>query len=261
MAVTKVTGRTKEELKDLREQWQGWDTKQPFEKAYCLAKIPKQPDDYDGPPRFCTLQRSLTEVGDGRTVCYLHGGNGNDITEHGANPEPELANMKHGMNAKLENLIKDFDEKDEALYNWIREEWPEAYDVDLESDPGALYDFHRLAAEIVRAERGRGYLIEEGEVHEKEIRDDEGRIVVNEDGEIETEKSQHYLADMMKSQDKKISDLERELGISRRERLKQDATDSAIESIKSFAEVGSDILARDTKEYDSDDEPWKEDDE
>lgn len=160
------------------------------------------------------------------------------------------------MKATREHLIEDFDDKDQALYDWIMHEWPDAYGIDFDEDPQSMYDMHRLAAEIVRGERGRGFLIEEGEVREDPVRNDEGRVVIGDDGEVVTEKSQHYLADMLARQDSKISDIEKELGITRKERLKQDSTDSAVEAIKSFTELGSAFLDRDEKDYDPDEEPW-----
>lgn len=257
MAVDTLTGATEEEVEQMRADFDPdqWDME--FEERYCLAKIPNQPEDYDGPPRFCKSMNTI-DRGDAH-LCKFHGGAAGSIDDGDRRKNPALAPITHGMNAALENLVRDFDEKDQKLYNWITESYADAYDIDLVADPASQYDLHRLAAEIVRAERGRGYLISEGEVHEKEVRNDEGKIVIGDDGEVVTEKSEHYLAQMMHRQDKKITQLEKELGISRKERLKQDATDSAVESIKNFAEVGQTILQRDENEYSEDDAPWEED--
>lgn len=256
MAVDKVTGKTASEIEELREEYEkkneGDPDATPFEDQYCLRKIPNLPDDYDGPDRYCTLQW-VKQIGS-EYICKFHGGAGS--------PTPEkldkLAGMTHGMNAAREHLVEDFDDKDQALYDWIVETWPRAYDIDLDENPGAEYDLHRLAAEIVRAERGRGFLIQEGEVTEREVRDDEGRIVRDDDGRVVTEKSEHYLAQMMHRQDKKITELEKELGITRKERLRQDSTDDAVEAMKSFAELGDAFIDRDDKEYDPKDKPWEE---
>lgn len=256
MASESVTGKTTEELDELREQYtdrHGDDPEWPsFENKHCLAPIPRQPPDYDGPDRFCILQRDLVDAGD--TVrCNIHGPTGD------RDSLDKLANMKHGMNATREHLIEDFDEKDEALYDWITNRYPEAYDIPVDEDPQAVYDLHRLAAEVVRAERGRGYLIEEGEIHDKEVRNDEGQVVIDNEGNVVTEKSEHYLAQMMHRQDKKISNLEKELGISRKERLRQDSTDEAVDAVKNFAELGAAFLQRDENDYDPDSEPWGDD--
>lgn len=255
MARRKVSGWTQERIDEHREKYAG---DEPYDEHYCLAKIPQQPDDYDGPQRYCMNFSDVIDRGDA-FLCKNHGGALQPMTDENRK-DPHIAGITHGMNAELKNLVKAFDEKDQALYDWITQEYPEAYGINVDEDPAAAYDLHRLAAEIVRAERGRGFLIEEGEVHEKEVRGEDGGIVIDRDtGEVVTEKSEHYLAGMMHRQDKKISNLEKELGISRKERLKQDATDSAVESIKSFAEVGKTLLNREEQEYDGSEEPWKDD--
>lgn len=251
MASKGVTGKTEEGIRKLRDEFKGTNGKT-FEETYCLAKIPNQPEDYDGPPRYCSIDR--TKKHGSNHLCKYHGGAGSfdpDNTE-------KLAPMKHGMNATRKHLCEDFDDKDQVLYDWIVDDWPDAYGIDLEEDPGARYDLHRLAAEVVRAERGRGYLIEEGEIVEQERYAEDGSVVIDDSGEVVTEKSEHYLAQMMHRQDKKIKEIEKELGITRKERLRQESTDNAVEAIKSFAEVGSQFIDRDEKDYDHEEEPWKD---
>lgn len=250
MAKQSVSGRTREELRELRQEYDGGD---PFNKRYCLAKIPRQPDDYDGPPRFC-VNRETYEHGS-NWLCPYHGGK----TEVKPQNLEKLAAMKHGMEATREHLIEDFDDKDQALYDWIIDSYPEAYDINIEDDPSAAYDLHRLAAEIVRAERGRGYLLDEGEVTESEKYTEDGALVRDENGDIVTEKSEHYLAGMMHRQDTKITKLQRELGVTRKERQKADSTDDAVEAIKSFSQLGKEFLSRDDKDYDPDEQPWDDD--
>lgn len=259
MAKSQVTGYTAEEVEKARREWNENDKptvgkgagRADFEDAHCLAKIPNQPADYDGPPRYCMQRDTLTKY----NICKFHGGAG----LHESSDVGPLANMKHGMNATREHLVEDFDEKDQALYDFIVDSYADAYDINVEEEPAAAYDLHRLAAEIVRAERGRGFLIEEGEIHEKKVRGEDGRIVVDEHGEVVTEKSEHYLAQMMHRQDKKITDLEKELGVTRKEQLKQDQTNDAVEAFKNFADVGQTILGREERSFDGDEEPWNED--
>lgn len=252
MAKYKKTGRTWEQILEMQEEYDG---NKPFDQQYCLSKIPHQPEEYDGPPRFCIRQGGLRQRGS-NMLCKFHGGHGS----HDPERLDKLGAMKHGMKATREHLIEDFDEKDQALYDWVVEHFPDAYDIDVENDPTAAYDLHRLAAEIVRAERGRGFLLDEGEVNETPVRNDEGRVVTDDNGDIVTEKSEHYLAKMMDRQDRKITKLEKELMISRKERAKQENTDSAVEAIKSFSELGQKFLNRDSKDFDPDDAPWEEDD-
>lgn len=267
MATESVSGITREELEELREEYEQRIEQSPytaeqapdFDEKYCLAHIARQPDDYDGPPRYCSSQDVISAGS--AWLCKHHGG-ATDVDENHSLAEKGYDgsdSMKHGMFATRENLIADFDEKDEALYNWVLREYPNAYDIDLDSDPSTQYDLHRLAVEIVRAERGRGWLIEEGEVNEKNVRDENGRVIVDDNGDIVTEKSEHYLAQMLHRQDKKITQLEKELGITRKEQRRHDQTDDAVDAIKSFANVGADLLAREQEDFDPND--WDETDE
>lgn len=251
MGSIEVAGATREELESMRQSWQGGQDDLPFDRAHCLCPINKQPDDYDGPQRYCKNMNFINETPGGKTRCRYHGGRQGDNLE-------SSAAITHGMHATREHLIEDFDEKDQALYDWILDTWPDAYNIDFDKDPQAEYDFHRLAAEVVRAERGRGHLIREGEITEKEIYGDEG-VIIDADGEVVTEKSEHYLAQMLHRQDKKISDLEKELGITRKERLRQSNQDDAVEAFKNFAELGGAFLDKDDNDYDPDAEPWSED--
>jgi hypothetical protein len=237
MATGEVTGKTTSELRELRREFDEspkakWYT---FEERYCLAKIPHQPEDYDGPDRYCFATHLLNH-----NLCKHHGGAGE------ANPEnlDPLGNMKHGMNATRENLIKDFSDADKALYDWIVEEWPEAYDVDLEEDPLAAYEFHALAVEVVRAERAEGFIIEKGEDNSKKI--------FGPDGSVHYEDVPHYLSDMVQRQRKLIMKMEDNLGISRKKRLQNEQASDATEVLKSFAEVGASLISDAETEYDPD---------
>lgn len=253
MAKTKLTGLTEEELERRKEVYYEHNDyeDEPFQDCFCLAKIPNQPPDYDGPVRYCMNSR-VQKIGNSYR-CKFHGGAG-----HG-NPDKfeKLAAMTHGMYATQEHLKEEFTEKDEALYMWIMQEWPDAYGIDFDEDPAALHDMHRLAVEIVRAERGRGHVLKEGEVHETDVVGEEG-VVLDKNGEVKTEKSEHYLAQMLHRQDKKLTQLEKELGITRKEQMRQDSTDSAVEAIQGLAELGSAFLDRENTDYDPDNKPWTE---
>lgn len=256
MASQGVSGKTQAQVEQLRreyrEKFEG-EPDRPFEHQYCLATIPRQPDDYDGPERYCSNQETY-EIGNDNWLCPYHGGDGN-----ADNLEPD-ANLTHGMNATQEHLIANFDDKDHALYEWIVGSYPEAYDIDLQENPAARYDLHRLAVEIVRAERGRGYLIEEGEQQEDPVRDEEGQVVLDQEGNIETEKSQHYLADMMSRQDSKITKIEKELGITRKEQLKQSTEEDKVEALsQGFAELGKSFIDREGEDFDPENRPWEGD--
>lgn len=245
MAQYSVTGKTADEIEELRHRYEvEEDHYVDFTEAYCLCPIEKQPDDYDGPPRFCSMA-DTSEVGDGLYRCRYHGGSADTSNLD------KLAAMTHGLHALRKHIRETFDEKDAAVYDWIINKYPAAYDINIEESPADAYDLHRLAVEIVRAERGRGHILTEGEIHEEEKVGENG-IVIDENGEVVTEKSSHYLARMLKDQDNKITKLQKELGISRKERQRAENADDAVEAVKNFAELGSAFLDRDDNEYDPD---------
>ena len=237
MASKGVSGKTPEQLDEMREVFQAKPASDiyDFEDRFCLAKIPRQPDDYDGPDRFCASRN----VRQPHYLCKHHGGAG----DPSQNLEP-LANMKHGMNATRENLVSDFTQADQDLYDWITEVWPEAYDVDTSEDPLAEYEFHALATEIVRAERAEGFLIEQGENNEKKV--------FGPNGEVEFEEVPHYLADMLQRQRKLIMKMEDNLGISRKKRMQNEQAKDATEVMKAFSEVGASLINDSDAEYDPD---------
>ena len=236
MASNEVTGKTAEQVRDRRAEFSEKPRGQiyDFEDCFCLAKIPRQPDDYDGPDRYC-FSRTL----DADTkICKHHGGAGDPSKLE------KLANMKHGFHATREHLKEDFSDADQDLYDWVVESWPEAYEVDISEDPLAEYEFHALAVEIVRAERAEGFLIKEGE--------DNVKKVFGPTGEVEYEKVPHYLSDMLQRQRKLIMKMEDNLGISRKKRLANETAKDATEAFKSFAEVGASLINDADTEYDPD---------
>ncbi|SEL18242.1 hypothetical protein [Haloferax larsenii] len=240
MAKQSVSGKTEEQLAEMRAEFEQKPRSEwyDFEDCYCLAKIPRQPDDYDGPPRYCVS----TDLDYESKRCKYHGGAG-----HG-NPQylDKYANLKHGMKATrkalLDTMNREGNEWQVELYEWVTEEWPKAYDIDVESDPNAEYEFHALALEIIRAERAEGWIFKEGEKGQKKI--------FGPDGSVHYEDVPHYLADMMQRQRKLIMRMEDNLGISRKARLKAEETSDAADLIKSFAEVGASLITKSDKQYD-----------
>ncbi|MFC7191866.1 hypothetical protein ACFQL7_20925 [Halocatena marina] len=146
------------------------------------------------------------------------------------------------MNAETKHLIQDFSESDQGLYDWVTQEWPDAYDIDVSNDPQAQYEFHVLGTEIVRNERTAGYIIEEGEKQSKKV--------FGPNGEVEYEDIPHYLSDMLQRNRKLVMKLEDNLGISRKKRLENEQQQDATEIMQSFAEVGRGLVQKSDKEYD-----------
>ena len=247
MATEQVTGRTEAGLDDLRAEFNETTRADlyDFEDCFCLAKIPRQPEDYDGPKRYC-VSRNVKHNG----RCKFHGGAG-----HG-NPETldKYANLKHGMKATrkaiLDTMTRDGNEWQVELYEWVTEEWPKAYDIDLDEDPNAEYEFHALALEIVRAERAEGWIFKEGEKGEKRV--------FAPTGEMYYDDVPHYLADMIQRQRKLIMSMEDNLGISRKKRMQNQQAQDATDVMKSFAEVGASLISDTEAEYDPDE--WDPDD-
>ena len=242
MASQSVTGKTEKELAQIRADFNEKPRSElyDFEDCYCLAKIPRQPEDYDGPDRYC-VNRDLDHKS---KRCKFHGGASK------GNPETldKYANLKHGMiatrKALLDTMTREGNEWQVELYEWVTEEWPKAYDIDLDSDPNAEYEFHALALEIIRAERAEGWIFKEGEKGQKRV--------FAPTGEMYFDDIPHYLADMMQRQRKLIMRMEDNLGISRKARLKADETNEAADLIKSFAEVGATLITKSDRAYNPD---------
>jgi hypothetical protein len=245
MATTKVTGRTEDEIEEMLAAHREREHPIPFEKRFCLAKIPRQPDDYDGPKRYCVSTNVLSPI----YTCKFHGGAG-QINADNLDP---LANMKHGMKATRESILKDMHSEGNEwqldLYEWITQEWPEAYDINVEDDPQAEYEFHALATEIVRAERAEGYILREGENGKKRV--------FSPNGEMYFDDIPHYLSDMIQRQRKLIMKMEDNLGISRKKRMQNEQARDATDIMKSFAEVGASLISDTEQEYNPDE--WEPD--
>lgn len=237
MATGKVTGKTADEIERLREEH---DHPSPFDKCYCLSKIPRQPEEYDGSKRYCVSRNVIHP----HWICKHHGGAG---STEGLD---KLAAMKHGMEASVEHLIEDFSEADQERYRWVTEEWPKAYDIDLDADPQAKNRFHELATEIVRNERASGYIIKQGEQNTKKV--------FGPNGEVEYEDVPHYLADVLQRNRKLVMKMEDNLGISRKKRLQNEKDADATDLMKSFAEVGASLITGAEKDYDPDE--WDKND-
>jgi hypothetical protein len=186
----------------------------------------------------------------GKKRCKFHGGASD------GNPETldKYASLTHSMKATrqaiLDTMTREGNEWQVDLYEWVTEEWPEAYDIDLDADPNAEYEFHALALEIIRAERAEGWIFEEGEKGSKKI--------FGPDGSVHYEDVPHYLADMIQRQRKLIMRMEDNLGISRKKRLQNEQAQDATEVLKSFTAVGASLISDADEEYDPD--RWNPDD-
>ncbi|MFC6717906.1 hypothetical protein ACFQGT_09725 [Natrialbaceae archaeon GCM10025810] len=230
MASNEVTGKTEAELQEMRAEYDHPYLE--FEEKYCLAKIPRQPEDYDGPPRYCVSQNVKRN---GR--CKHHGG---CVVPRLENLD-KLGNMKHGMYTSDEHLRETMDEREEELYDWVLS-WPEAYGIDLVSDPSAAHDFQTLAIEIVREARGKDYILRHGEIREKGVYLPDGTLV-------ETEELPNSLNEAMASQVRLIQKIKDSLGITRKQQMKDDQAQSAHEIMDGIVDVMGGLV-KEANEYD-----------
>lgn len=243
MAANEVTGKTPEQLKELEAEWEDRDKDADFEDAYCLTKIQRQPDDYDGPTRYCS-QRTLRGRDD---FCVNH--------EHYENLD-KLANMQSGVKALRENLKEDFTEAEQEAYDTIMEEWPEYYDIE---DPSSLETLESLAVELVREVRA-DMVVEEYRT-DNPRGDDRGFTKVKdvfgpEGGVVGTEDVPNYILEERRKCRRLIEKMKDNLGITRKHQDRMDAEEEKANSIDTVTQGISDAI--EGGEYNPDD--FQEDD-
>lgn len=257
MAAGELTGASPSEVKSMEGEYynspQYLNHDIPFEVAYCLRKIGKQPDDYDGPQRFCKRRAAKKDDDDYEgsskdeaafaVCCHSHGG---DLEKQGHQQEDHLGDSRtvaitHGMHAQDDNLKMNFDDAEQKLYDSIMEGWPEIYDwPSQEEDPARYRILRRVAVNEVRSVRAEDYIDEEGEVHIKEIPTENG---VQEE-EVENPISREYRLLMSE-----ITNQLRELGLTPKERQKMDTLESQENKDDNLAEIADEALSGDA-DYD-----------
>jgi len=256
MAQAEVTGATPHEVAEMRAKHKQSRLYQehgvPFETAYCLTRIGKQPDDYGGPTRYCKRRAIKRDDYDGHQFdeaayapsCPFHGGDCLVDPEGDHLPDdPATVPIKHGVYADDENLRMDFDDTEQRLYDSILETWPDVYDWPPESDDPARYlILRKVATNVVRSNRAENYLDEEGEVHFADVFDDDGIVVGQEHEENPLSREYRLLVD-------EIIDMLRELGLTPKEQQKMDTMEAEEKSHDAVADVASQALSQD-KEYD-----------
>ena len=194
MARSEVCGRPEHsdrdpDLEDLREEYQETSKHRQgfaFEEAYCLSKIGRQPEDYDGPDRYCVKRTSA-----GRTdTCRVHKG------ERNLDP---LASMKHSAYATSASVRKSFSEEEAATYEAIVDEWRAYYALEA---PDKLHTLSEAAIEIIRLARIDEFL---------ETREDGGLEIIRErfgpTGEVIHEPYAHHLLSEKRATLRQIEEL------------------------------------------------------
>jgi len=254
MAAGEVTGGTAQDIAELRFEFQQTplheDHGVSFEAAFCVVPIGKQPDEYDGPQRYC--QRRVGKL-EGRKDEYTDDAYKHNCRYHGGkcgcdrntdNLEPYTAGITHGIYADDEHLRMDFNDAEQNLYDSIVEVWPEVYDWPAEDeDPARYLILRKVATNVVRSNRAEDYLDEEGEVHFQEIFSEDGVVVGEEPQENPLAGEYRLLVD-------EILSLLKELGLTPKERAKMDKVEAEAGAAETVADLAGNALDSDDGEYD-----------
>jgi hypothetical protein len=218
-----------------------------FETAYCLNRIGKQPDEYDGPDRYCCKRAGIMPDGTKAVACRFHG-----LNKGGGTPEnlEKLAAVKHGMYATDEHLEGVFDEQDQKLYDFVMS-WAEAYGwPSKEQDPSRYDDLETIAINRVRVARSNEYILDEGEMDRQEIYD--------EGGNLRTITDAHGLSEDIRLKQKLILDIKKELGLTPKSASRMDVDESEQSFNEQFAEVAADAVLGGSDGFDPDDEVFED---
>lgn len=262
MAAGEVTGATEDELETLEGQHynqpQWTEHKIPFETAYCLTKIGKQPDEYDGPVRYCksrVVKKDPEDYEGGEYSIAAYGGSCRchggaycyEISEKEREAmeaiDSEISHLKHGAYAEDEHLMMDFTDEEQELFDSIMNDWPEIYDWPSESEDPARYRIlRRVAVNEVRAIREEEYL-DGQEVIEEPIYDEQGVQVGTQ--EVENPLAREYRLLMSE-----VTDQMKELGLTPKERQKMDKLASEADKDDAISEIAQDALNDGSQDYD-----------
>lgn len=251
MAFGEVTGATVQDVAELSHAYHKspkFRREQiPFEEAYCLTRIGKQPEEYDGPTRYCQNRVSRGEAGEHHPSCRFHGG------KLGANSdnlvEPHLANLKHAMYALPETIRETLSEEENELLDNVLE-WPDIYDIDLASDPASGHSFDTLALEIVRQYRGSLYILTEYEVNTKGVYAGDGSRLIDEQGQPVSEDVPNSLISAFQSQIRMIESIKDNLGITRKAQTDEKQTDERTDTIDGLSTALSGLIEQGAGSYD-----------
>ncbi|WP_372611649.1 hypothetical protein [Halomonas sp.] len=276
MSSTELTGITAEEIPELREQHEGGKTHSrhgiEFETMFCLDKIGKQPDDYDGPQRYCTQRVSKYtpeewaekyddeyDAYDERVytpTCRYH------FRDRGLHSEgrpenllePGLARITHGMYAEDWRLAEDFSEADAQMFNYVMS-WADIYGWPEKEEDPARYDLlEQFAYDRVRSLRSEEYFehVKEeneaegnagsSEIEYREVHDDDGVVV----GEFPVPST---LTEDLRLLRKDLRDQMKELNLTPKSRGEMDALESQANVHDAVGEMVQEALSGDT-EYD-----------
>lgn len=248
MAAEEITGRTESGLQDLREEFQGTPVHQdgtPFNDAFCLARIGKQPEHYDGPQRHCTNRAKTLDNGEKAPNCRFHGGRSHaEHTEENLDP---LAAMKHGYYAVERSMLQDLDSEEREAFKTIINKG-EKEGITYEDDFFAYEDLVSLALNIVTDARIRQIINDDG-VEKTVNKFDDGQLV-------DQEEEEHHLVGVSQKQRRLILKLKDQLALSRKHDDEMDAMEGT-SNVDALIERMGEAVDDDEQEYDPDD--WEDD--
>jgi hypothetical protein len=249
MAKTELTGITDEEVHRLRSEYvnkESGNTEQEFENRRCLSKIRYQPEDYDGPKRYCPKFTLKADDGSGErsTMCDTHGGwlTTEPMHEAAEETQAEEGNTKgitHGMYAEDSGLKKEFSEADEKLYDLIMG-WADTHGWEEGSPEYMLLEDFALTK--VRSMRAEKYLNENGEIVER-------KEFIEALGQFETHEETHPLRGELRLQKKTAMDIQKELGLTPKAKSQMDTSESEASAMEQIADVAAEAIGGDG-EYD-----------
>ena len=244
MASGELTGWTYPRVLERKEEFQEqpMSDEYDFEETFCLTEIGKQPDEYDGPQRFCGNYTLTDDSKEGRSpTCEFHGGWRTNISKEEVQfEEGNIIGIKHGMYAEEANLKKDFSEADEKLFDLIMG-WAEDYG--FEEDSPEYIILEDLALSKVREMRSEVYLNENGEIITRESFDPVT-------GERVEEEDTHPLKNDLRLQKKTILDMMKELGLTPKAKAQMDSAETGANALEDIANIADSALDDDDEEYD-----------
>jgi len=249
MASDEVTGWLEQKVKRKRYEHPE-DHEFDFEDFYCLADIPRQPEDYDGPQRVCGQYTKLCDEDaerDRYNRCKFHNGAAHGNWEKGIEDSDQFeegngAAITHGAYADDENLKDNWSDADAKIYERVMG-W--ARDYGFEPGSPEYTQLETLAMSKVREMRSEKYLNENGEVVERQSYDPES-------GQVEEWEEVHELSDNLRLKKKTILDMMKELGLTPKAKSQIGESDSKGNAADALAEVASRALDADDAEYDPD---------
>lgn len=249
MASEEVTGGTSQEICEMEVEYENSPKYQnegvPFETSYCLTRIGKQPDEYDGKTRFCKRRVSRLDDGSHGASCPFHGGS-NTSSKSRENLE-KLAAIKHGMYTTDEHLKEVFTDQDQKLYDWVMS-WADTYGwPDQDEDPSRYDDLHAIAMAKVRNVRANKYILEEGEMDRQEIYD--------ENGNLKKLTNPHGLSEDVRLKRKLITDIKKELGITPKARSRMDTEEKEASAMEQMTDIAETAILGDSDDDSPDFDP------